>query len=74
MVYGCDLDSDLKRIAMEIFDAIIIGSGLAGNPLAKKLSKEANLLSLPVNFLKSMVYTSLPVQPARDLSGSDVSR
>jgi pyruvate/2-oxoglutarate dehydrogenase complex dihydrolipoamide dehydrogenase (E3) component len=35
-----------KGNAMEIFDAIIIGSGQAGNPLAKRLSKEGRRVAL----------------------------
>ena len=31
---------------MEIFDAIIIGSGQAGNPLPKRLSKERRRVAL----------------------------
>ena len=33
-------------MAMEVFDAIIVGSGQAGNPLAKRLSKEGRRVAL----------------------------
>ena len=46
MVHGCDLDGCLKQLVMETFDAIIIGSGQAGNPLAKKLSREGRRVAL----------------------------
>lgn len=40
------MDSRLNQIFVEKFDAIIIGSGQAGNPLAKKLSKEGRRVAL----------------------------
>lgn len=40
------MDSRLNQIKMKKFDAIIIGSGQAGNPLAKKLSKEGRRVAL----------------------------
>src|SRR5690348_3571902 len=46
MVYGCNLDSGLNHTKVERFDAIIIGSEQAGNPLAKKLSKEGRRVAL----------------------------
>jgi len=46
MVHGCDLDGCLKLLVMETFDAIIIGSGQAGNPLAKRLSREGRRVAL----------------------------
>jgi pyruvate/2-oxoglutarate dehydrogenase complex dihydrolipoamide dehydrogenase (E3) component len=46
MVYGCNLDSRLNQIKVEKFDAIIIGSGQAGNPLAKRLSNEGRRVAL----------------------------
>jgi pyruvate/2-oxoglutarate dehydrogenase complex dihydrolipoamide dehydrogenase (E3) component len=46
MVYGCNLDGRLNQIKVERFDAIIIGSGQAGNPLAKRLSREGRRVAL----------------------------
>lgn len=46
MVYGCHLDGCLNRIKVERFDAIIIGSGQAGNPLARRLSTEGKRVAM----------------------------
>ncbi|HEX5555418.1 MAG TPA: mercuric reductase [Chitinophagaceae bacterium] len=46
MVYGRYLDSRLNQNKVETFDAIIIGSGQAGNPLARKLSEEGKRVAL----------------------------
>ena len=40
MVYGCFLDGCLNKVKVERFNAIIIGSGQAGNPLSKRLANE----------------------------------
>lgn len=46
MVHGCNLDSRLNQLEVEKFDAIIIGSGQAGNPLAKRLSREGKRVAV----------------------------
>jgi dihydrolipoamide dehydrogenase len=40
------LDGRLNQMKMEKFDAIIIGSGQAGNPLAKRLSREGRRVAV----------------------------
>ena len=40
------MDGRLNQIKVEKFDAIIIGSGQAGNPLAKRLSREGKRMAL----------------------------
>jgi pyruvate/2-oxoglutarate dehydrogenase complex dihydrolipoamide dehydrogenase (E3) component len=46
MVYGCNLDGGLNQVKVEKFDAIIIGAGQAGYPLAKRLSKEGRRVAV----------------------------
>lgn len=46
MVYGCNLDRRVNQVKVERFDAIIIGSGQAGNPLAKRLSREGRRVAV----------------------------
>jgi pyruvate/2-oxoglutarate dehydrogenase complex dihydrolipoamide dehydrogenase (E3) component len=46
MVHGCHLDGCLNQIKVDKFDAIIIGSGQAGNPLAKRLSREGKRVAV----------------------------
>jgi pyruvate/2-oxoglutarate dehydrogenase complex dihydrolipoamide dehydrogenase (E3) component len=46
MVHGCNLDGCLNQTKVDKFDAIIIGSGQAGNPLAKRLSREGKRVAV----------------------------
>lgn len=69
MVYGCSLDSGVDQGRVENFDAIIIGSGQAGNPLAKRLSKEGKRVALIESALLGGTCINYGCTPTKTLVG-----
>lgn len=70
MVYGCHLDRCLNKNNMEKFDAIIIGSGQAGNPLATRLSKEGMRIALVEAVFVGGTCVNYGCTPTKTLVGS----
>ena len=55
---------------MDVYDAIIIGSGQAGNPLAKRLSKEGRRVALIESALVGGTCINRGCTPTKTLVGS----